>query len=87
MSTQLALTAAAAAVLLLAQSTGSPVAPVAPHAPTVTVRPAEGPSCLPRFIPSAPSAPTGWAGLPRPVACDLLVTRARARALERDPLR
>ncbi len=43
MSTQLALTAGAAAVLLLAQSTGSPVVAVAPHAHTTIARPAVGP--------------------------------------------
>ena len=84
MSTQLALTAGAAAVLLLAQSTGSPVVAVAPHAHTTIARPAVGPRCPP---PVTPSVAPGWGGLPRPVACDLLLTRARARALEHDPLR
>jgi hypothetical protein len=94
MSTQLALTAGAAAVLLLAQSTGSPVilaqstgspvVAVVPHAHTGVARPTQVPRCPPRVI---PPTPTDWARLPHPGACHLLVTRARARALERDPLR
>jgi hypothetical protein len=97
MSTQLALTAGAAAVLLLAQSTPSPVVPVVPHAQTAITRPAQATRCPPavRMRPAdamtpwrrTPFVATSWAPLPPPVACALLLRRARARALERDPLR
>ena len=97
MSTQLALTAGAAAVLLLAQSTPSPGDPAAPQAPTVSVRPAQATRCPSEAMmrPAnaltpwrrSPFGATGWGPLLPPGACALLVRQARARALERDPLR
>ncbi|HEV7171459.1 hypothetical protein [Pedococcus sp.] len=97
MSTQLALTTAAAAVLLLAQSTPSTVVPADSHAHTVSARPAQGARCPSeammrpgdRMTPwrRTPFMATAWGPLSRPAGCALLVTRARARALERDPLR